>query len=151
MNPKYFFCVLCAISFNLFAFPCYLSVVKSSCWNDYNVSIDLIDVSNEKNITHVAIPQDKLWGRESFECSPRQTFRFEAQFNPDIWENDAQKKFKGKRYWSLPLSTDQAVAWNITICYPDDFSEVPTPRVAGKCGCDRSILPTLPIPDKKSS
>lgn len=107
----------------------------------------MLDVENEKTVVKIDLPQDKLWVRQSFECHPKQTFRFESQFSPAIWKDDEGKIYKGKRYWSLPVSTENAAAWNMTICYPDDFSGVPVPQDASKCGCDRTLAPPIQSPE----
>ncbi len=138
------------MSLDIYALPCYLTVVKSDCWNDYDVNIRMVDMSNEKMLVDIQVPQDKLWMRQSFECRPQQTVRFGAQFTPSIWENEKEKTYSGKRYWSMPTSIDNAAAWSVTLCYPDDFSSVPMPpNATHKCHCDKSVVP--PIPDKKSS
>lgn len=151
MNRSYLFCILFTISCTTFAFPCYLTVIKSACWNDYKVNVRMLDVTNEKVLATTQIPEDIFWARESFECTPKQTFRFETQFSPAIWQGDEGKVYKGKRYWSLPASTENAAAWNMTLCYPDDFAGLPSPDNAIKCGCDKSLAPPITPPQKKSS
>ncbi len=145
----YAFLLFSCFSIYTFAFPCYLTLIKDDCWQGFDVTFRAFDVTNEEVLVDFSIPPDELWGRRMFECNPKQTFRFEAEFSPVIWQDDAGRKYPGKRYWSTPENINGAVGWNISVCFSDDFSSVPMPPTATRCRCDRTVAP--PISDQKSS
>ncbi len=129
-----------------YAFPCYITMVKASCWSDYAVSVDVIDVRDEKKITTMEIPQGKLWVRQELVCYPKETVRFEAKFTPAIWEDDADKVYFGKRFLSFPdVIKKGSSAWNMTVCYTSDFAETPFPPDAkiNACSCDMTNIPAV--------
>lgn len=140
----YAFLMFSCLSTQSLAFPCYLTLIKDNCWQEYDVTFRVFDAATDKVLATILAHQDQSWGRQSFECRPKQTFRFEAQFSPAIWQADVDKKYAGKRYWSTPASIDGAVAWNINVCFSDDFSSVPMPPSANKCHCDVSVAPPIP-------
>ena len=113
------------------AFPCFLTMVKDSCWSDYNVTIAAMDATTGKQITSVLIPQGKSWTR--------------VQFTPVFWENDKGKSYAGQRQWTLPEAIKEGdTAWNITMCYPAQFSQVPLPPGANSnCKCNMDEIPPV--------
>jgi len=126
------------------AFPCYLTVVKDKCWEDYSVSVDVLDTNEHKKILTAEIAKGAEWTRSSFECSSKQIFDFIAKFSPSFWDRDEDSSYHAKRYLILPDAVKGEVAWNITICYPGDFSGVPMPPEANNhCGCDTSNIPPI--------
>lgn len=127
------------------AFPCYITMVKDKCWVDYDVSVNVVDVMNEKLITTMLIPVGKSWERFQFSCNERQTVLFKATFSPAIWESDEDKVYYGKRFWSFPDEIREGhTAWNMTICYPEHFAGTPSPvYLPGGCGCDTSGIPAV--------
>lgn len=125
------------------SFPCYLTVIKGPCWQAYDVTVDMRKVADDESILTLNLSKDQLWERASFECSPKETVYFKSHFSPVIWENEAHRTYQSTRYWSFPVSTEGAVAWNMTICFSKDFSEVPLPLNAASCACDRSIVPPV--------
>lgn len=133
------------ISFNVQAFPCYLTVAKDSCWQDYNVKITAIDTANSKELVTINIPEGKAWGRGKFECAAKQVLAFRASFTPVFWQNDVGKVYFGQHYWVLPYQTySNETAWNINLCYPEQFAEVPLPPVGGEnCKCNMQDIPPV--------
>jgi len=127
------------------AFSCYLTVAKDNCWKDYNVTIGVFDTSNDKQIATLIIPEGSAWARQAFTCQPGEKLRFQAQFTPVFWESDQGKVYPAKDFWTLPDKPAQGdIAWNITLCYPEQFSEVPFPPQAGAhCKCDLSGIPPI--------
>lgn len=129
-----------------FAFPCFITVAKDSCWIEYNVTVSVLDVSNDrKKMVDIIIPQGSIWARKKTECEPKQLLQFEAQFTPVFWQEDRGKKYTSIRYKTLPANIGpQETAWNINVCYPRDFSQVPLPPEAGSnCKCDFSNIPNV--------
>jgi hypothetical protein len=128
-----------------YAIQCFFTMVKDSCWKDYNLSVDLINAKTGKNILTVLIPQGQLWIRQPFKCSAGDTLSLQATFNPAFWESDADKVYSGQHYWGLPKVLQEGeVAWNVTICYPKEFSAVPLPPDAsGNCGCNVNDIPAV--------
>lgn len=127
------------------AFPCYITLVKDSCWTNYNVSVDVMNVLTEKHVTTIHVDQGKSWSRVEFNCDAKDTVRFKASFSPAFWESDKGKQFSAKRYWSFPEEIlPKQSAWNMTLCYPGDFSAVPLPPdVSGDCRCNKDDLPAV--------
>lgn len=143
------FVMMCALGLSTptYAFSCYLTVVKSSCWKNYNVTVILQDPTNkDKEVTSVLIPANRMWAREKFECQPGQKLKFKAKFNPVFWEGDEGKVYMGKKYWELPKEVKKKeLAWNISLCYPQQFAEVPLPPEAGgNCTCNMKEVPPIP-------
>lgn len=134
--------------FQAHAFPCYITMVKDSCWSNYNVSVDVIDVATEKLIDTLLLPKGTSWVRREMTCLPKQTVMLKATFSPVFWESDVGKVFSGQRYWSFPEINKASVsALGMTICYATDFAEVPLPPDAsGHCICDTSNIPAMKQP-----
>ena len=132
-------------SLSVYAVPCYLTLVKDSCWKIYNVTVDIKDANSDKKIGSMTVPLDTAWGRQAFECSPGQTIALFAKFSPAFWSSDENKIFRGQRYWKLPDSIKSGeVAWNITVCFPDYFANVPMPPEAkSHCECEVDKIPKL--------
>ncbi len=128
-----------------YAFRCYITLVKDSCWTNYNVSVDAINVMGEKLLTSLVIPQGTSWVRNEIDCQPKETLLFKATFTPAFWEKDAGKIYYGKRYWSFPETIGpNESAWNMTVCYGSDFAAIPLPPdAAGNCACDTSTIPVI--------
>ena len=133
------------LSMQLHAFPCFLTMVKDSCWANYSVTVDVLNAGTGKPITTIIIPQGKSWTRQQFSCEPKDVMSLKATFTPVFWENDATKIYPSKRDWSLPETIAKGdTAWSITMCYPADFSEVPLPPDAnGHCICNTQEIPPV--------
>ena len=132
-----------------FAFTCYLTVMKSPCWKDFNINIHAKDQANNKQLVKAqALDKNKFWNRVKFDCNPKQALIFYAKFNPTIWEDAKDKSYFGKHMWYLPYAVDPEIsAWNIPICYPVDFTDVPIPPSGnGNCNCDEVAKNIPPIP-----
>lgn len=143
---KYLIALLCwGMTVFAHAFPCYITVVKDSCWTKYNVSVNVIDSSHEKSIMTVEVPKGKSWSRQLFACEPQQTLTFIGSFNPVFWKDDVGKTYPAHRSWSLPEEIASGdTAWNINVCYPNDFASVPLPPDAsGNCKCNMEIVPPV--------
>lgn len=133
------------IAANSFAFPCYFTLAKDSCWTDYDVKVIVMDAVKNKELLTVNIPKGKSWVREKFTCQPEQKLFYHASFSPVFWQSEVGKTYMALRYWILPasISKDQS-AWVISVCYPQDFSAVPFPPTAtGNCKCDFSVIPEV--------
>ena len=127
------------------AFPCYITMVKSTCWSSYNVNANIIDSASEKVLANINMPEGTSWGRQEIDCQPKQTVELQATFSPTIWEKEEGKVYFGKRYWSFPeeIKKDES-AWNMTICYPGDFAATPyPPEASGTCPCDTTNIPVI--------
>ncbi|MDI9818330.1 MULTISPECIES: hypothetical protein [unclassified Legionella] len=140
---------LCSILFSasLFAFPCFFTLVKDNCWTNYDVKVDVIDTSTNKSVITVEVPKGKSWVRQSFSCEPAQKFLYKASYQPVFWQSEVGKTYSSLRYWSLPASIGKGeTAWNIPVCFPAAFAEVPFPPDAttGNCECDFSRIPAPP-------
>lgn len=122
-----------------YAFQCFLTAVKDNCWLKYNVTIHVMDAADsDKASTTIIIPAETAWARQSFECKAKQTLKFSAEFTPVFWEGDSGKHYVGKNYLNLPDKVEATEnAWNLTLCFPKQFAEVPLPPEAGEhCECN---------------
>lgn len=137
---------------NLHAFTCFFSFVKDSCWKDYAVTVVATDILTGKEVVTVTIDKGQMWSRKEFTCHSSQSFEFISTFTPVIWDKDAGKKYPGKSSWTLPAKIDEGkTAWNLTVCFPKEFSEVPVPPTSGsECKCMGDTLPPVDAPKKQS-
>lgn len=128
------------------AFNCYVTMVKDSCWTDYNLTVSVSNANNGKELIEVLVPKGKSWGREAFACDKGMTLALTAKFDPVFWSTDEGKTFPGQRYWKLPDNIESGISgWNVTVCYPKWFANVPTPpNATANCKCDTDNIPTLP-------
>lgn len=135
--------VLCSTS--SWCFTCYYTFVKDSCWTQFNVSVDVIDAVTSKKLLTANAPAGVPWVRETFDCSPAQNLIYIATFSPVFWKSDEGKSYQALRNWSLPGTINPGdTAWNLPVCYPADFAEVPLPPNAdGNCHCDFSVVPEI--------
>lgn len=129
----------------VYAIPCYLTMVKDSCWTNYAVTVTMMDASNAKQVLQVEVPKGQSWVRQGFTCDPAQTFLFKAQFSPTIWGDQAGLFYASQQYWQLPeqLKANET-AWNLVLCFPKQFSSVPLPPTAGQhCACEMEHVPPI--------
>ncbi len=138
-----FFSVIC--SGPIWSFTCYYTLAKDSCWTQFNVSVDVINPAATGKIMTVTAPAGTPWVRESFDCTPAESLIYIARFSPVFWKNDEGKTFRSIRDWSLPGTINPGdSAWNIPVCFPADFAEVPLPPKAdSNCHCDFSVIPEI--------
>ena len=127
------------------AFPCFITMVKDSCWTDYNLTVVVTDPATEKALATVNVVQGTSWARAKFDCQPKESLSMQASFTPVFWETDTGKTYAARRNWSLPETIKKGdTAWNITVCYPKEFAEVPfPPNVGGNCNCDTDTIPPI--------
>lgn len=132
-------------SFQTWAFPCFVTLVKDSCWTDYNVTVTIATAQTGKQVASVIVPQGQSWVRQSFTCQPGESLAFSAIFDPVFWENDKGKVYPGQSNWQLPQAIKKGeTAWNINVCYPSEFAEVPLPPQAnGSCKCITENIPPV--------
>ena len=130
-----------------YAFPCFVTVMKDKCWANYNVTVDVKDVTHDKVMSTVVVPKGKSWERASFDCQAQQELGFYAQFSPPIWEKTRTQTYGAKRYRFLPAQIAATTkAWNVSVCYPADFAGVPSPAGdLSHCGCDASVVTPIPL------
>ncbi|KTD62807.1 hypothetical protein [Legionella shakespearei] len=135
--------LMVVLSSPVWSFECFLTLVKDSCWTNYNVSVDVVDASTLQKLFTVTAPAGQSWAREKFACTPQQTLQYIASFNPIFWQNDEGKTYPGVRSWTLPAKVNPSdLAWTIPVCYSEEFSQVPLPPEAkGNCTCDFDSIP----------
>lgn len=133
---------------NAFAFDCYITVLKDSCWvKDYEVRVLLTDVKMNRNITEVVIPKGQSWGRSPFVCDARQQLAYSAIFSPTIWEGQENDIYKGLRFWILPdEAAKNETAWNLQVRFPKMFAGVPSPKGAlHNCRYDETSVTPIAV------
>lgn len=130
----------------LWAFTCYYTLAKDNCWAKYNVTVEVLDAATAKVLTTVVVPAGTPWVRQEFSCEVGEKLMYRARFSPIIWESEKGKAYSAKNYWSLPNEMKPGdSAWNVSVCYPADFSQVPLPPEAGgTCKCDFDSIPAIP-------
>ncbi len=143
---------LFCITFQVMAFPCFITLVKGSCWKNYDVHVDVLDADNDKVLLSLDIPKGTLWARKSFDAPPKQRFIFRARFTPVFWKTEKGAVYYAKRYWALPESVEgETLAWHVGACFPSEFSSVPMPPDAGQdCSCDKQSIPPVKAADVPS-
>ena len=126
------------------AIKCYLTMVKGNNWKSYDLTVDLLDGSGKKKLTSL-IAEGDLWSRDEFDCKPGETLSFEAKFAPVFWEGQEDKSYKGKHFRTLPNAIQPGESgWNLTLCFPKDFLEVPSPPDANtNFKCDLESIPKI--------
>lgn len=146
MHKWFFYLFIIIFSQRALAFNCYITMVKDSCWTDYNLTVTVRDANNNNELTQIIVPKGQSWGRQAFSCEKGQTLALTAQFDPIFWSTDEGKIFPGQRYWKLPDNIESGISgWNVTVCYPKWFANVPTPPTAtSNCKCNTDNLPQLP-------
>ena len=143
------FCILslgALVASPLWAITCYYTLAKDNCWLKYNVTVKVMDTLTSKVLTTVTVPAGQAWTRVTFPCETTgQKLMYSAQFTPSIWDSEKGKEYAAKNYWSLPDTVNPGdIAWNVSVCFPADFSEIPLPPEAtGSCKCDFSSIPEV--------
>ena len=125
------------------AFTCYYTLAKDSCWTNYEVTVDVIDASNLKKVFSLTVPKGKSWGRAEFTCTEAQSLLYYSRYSPVFWQSEQGKTYPALRNWTLPGKINPGdLAWTIPVCFPRDFSQVPLPPDAkGNCKCDFANIP----------
>jgi len=131
---------------NASAVSCFLTMLKDNCWQDYDVTVNAVDTKTHQTVTQIVIPKGKSWARQAFVCSASQIFEFQATFSPVIWADQKDRVYSSQRYWQLPAALSKGTAaWNIVMCYGQDFANLPLPPTAtSHCACDASQVPAIP-------
>lgn len=103
----------------------------------YDVKVDVLDASTNKQLVSVEVPMGSNEKRVSFECSLHETLTMNAQFSPVFWAKDEGKVFSAERYLQLPETMKKGeVAWELQVCFPKMFANVPMPPEAtAHCEC----------------
>lgn len=127
------------------SFPCFITMIKDSCWTNYNLTVTVNNATTGKTVTTVSVPQGTSWARQQFDCQPADVLSYSAIFNPVFWQNDEGKTYAGQNETILPKAIGQGeTAWNINLCYPAQFSEVPMPPEADShCKCVTEGIPPI--------
>jgi hypothetical protein len=128
-----------------FAFPCFITLAKDSCWDGKEVTMNVWETSSNKKVVTVKLGAKEWWSREIFECKPHEILRFDAQFSPVFWQDDQGKVYPGHSYWTLPTEAKpDEKAWSLQVCFAKDFIQVPLPPEAkGNCTCNFEQIPSI--------
>ena len=122
--------------------PCYVQLVKETCYNGYQVTLQVQDGTTQENIGAPVIVDahsyDKL---QQFSCKPNQQVTVQATFTPTIWQNTANTIYHVKRFWTVPTTLPpMSDKWIITLCFAKDFVAVPLPpKGADSCICNYPV------------
>lgn len=146
------FLLLASLSSQVFAFQCYITLVKDSCWTNYSVKINVINTADSKVIASVEAEKGKHWARQPFNCDPGMRLTYNASFHPTFWQSGEGKIYQAIRYWILPnkIGANES-AWDIPVCFSSAFAEVPFPPDAtSTCKCDLFDVPPVTPAKAKS-
>ena len=121
-------------------FLCKLVIQKNTCWNNYEVTTEIIDIhanADQQLLGKVTISKDKLYNSLFFKCLHGSLLSFSSSFSPPIFKEQKDKKFSTTKLWSVPYNIPKnADSWLISLCFPDDFHKVPMPLGAVRnCKC----------------
>lgn len=107
-------------------------------------------MNNQKQLAQATVEKNAKWKRISFSCQPAETLHYKAVFSPIFWQSEKGKVYNATQFWSLPAKLKAGdVAWELTICFPKDFSGVPFPPTAtGNCKCQYDQV--TPLKHKKA-
>ncbi len=132
---------------NLLAASCLLTAVKPACWANYTVFINILDAQTQRKLTDITLSTDKLWNRVRFECEPGQRLAYQASFKPAIWQGQEHAIYQAQKFWLLPTNKAlPAQTWEIQLCFPTAFAEVPMPPLGNQpCACDFKAIPTVKL------
>jgi hypothetical protein len=141
-----------AVSSSALAFTCFVTVAKDSCWTNYALTLNVTDTATNQAISTVEVPKGKSWTREIFNCQPNQSLHYAATYQPIFWADMKNKIYKAKSTIRLPEAIEPGqTAWDLTVCFPRDFAEVPFPPDAkGNCKCNLNDIPAVLAPEKSS-
>lgn len=148
MRLRYLVTLCCvAFSSHLFAFSCFLTFVKDTCWTNYNVNMLVLDATTGNELFSMTIPKGQTWVRQPFVCQPGQKLMYNATFTPVIWQGEEGRVYKTQHYWALPNAPKpKEKAWEIPVCFPKAFAEVPfPPQAVGNCQCSFKDVPLIPL------
>jgi hypothetical protein len=146
MILRLFVYLCCAfVSSQVFAFTCYLTLVKDNCWTNYSVKVEVLDADKNKPLVQVEVPKGQSWVRQSFVCQPAQKLVYQATYEPIFWQSEKGKINRSLRYWVLPKTvSEEESAWDIPVCFSKDFAAVPLPPDAvGNCQCNFANIPEI--------
>lgn len=146
MKKFFFLPGMFLVSLPCWSFTCYITLAKTNCWKDYTVSADVINSATGGTMTTVTVPQGTLWARQIFDCEAAQKLMYIARFSPIFWAKDKGKTYSALNFWSLPDAIHPGdSAWNISVCYPNDFALTPIPpQATSNCACDFTSIPVIP-------
>lgn len=143
-NLKHMLGILFAFTGNVYALPCVVTVIKSPCWSDYSVTVNIMDSTYNTLLSKIVITKGTSWQRVTFDCKPSQVLSANASFTPVIWENQKDVIYQSDRFWKLPeKAPEQGALWSINMCYPMQFSNVPSPLDTTNCDCSMDGIPPV--------
>jgi len=140
------FTLASACALPLYAFRCVFTLVKDSCWKDFDVTVAVKEVRTDKPLFSLSVAKGESWSRKEFACEAGAEIIYSATFSPSIWKGSEGKTYLAQRFWSLPTAIKAGeTAWEIPVCFPGAFAEVPLPATAGSnCACNFDAVPAIP-------
>lgn len=129
---------------SVFSVNCVATIVKDSCWKDFQVDVSIYDSITNSLLTTITVPKDKSWARGLFSCQPNQVFRILGVYSPSIFENENTQVYM-KRNITLPsIAPKIGVEWAFNICFGVDFAKLPLPPTSlGNCQCQFDQIPEV--------
>jgi len=108
---------------------CQIEMTKSSCWNNYEVKINLIDFATHKEIASFTLPKGKPKTMlVSYPCTPNEQVTFTAQNIPEVWQDNKDVLYSAIEIYQIPQTAPKdSKYYRVKVCYARDFQSVPMP------------------------
>lgn len=153
MNKLTTLLILIGLSQATHALQCEIEIVKMPCWENYNVKIELYASSNSSSKRTIVLrkkSQDRpavFNAKTTLDCKRGDAIKYFALFNPPIWDNQkGDVQVVAEKLLGVSQALPDAVTISqMTLCYPDDFKDVPYPmEYTPKCNCPKVEEVTKP-------
>lgn len=119
---------------------CQVHLTKPACWQKFDVKIMLLNGTTLKVLDTYHLKDNPVLTKK-FDCKPGEVITFASSFDPSIWHNDKYKIFNAQGSWQVPQTLKKGIsAWQVNICFPDAFQDVPMPITTQPetCTCNAS-------------
>lgn len=131
-------------------FPCYVQMVKTKCWSGYSATFQRFNAVTLQLVGKpFSIPAHQKMKVFQISCKPGENLSLQVKFSPPIWEDQADKIYKGTKIYGIPLSLPEGSSrWVIPVCFSNDFTGLPIPPdVTRLCKCRIPKLKPQDYPD----
>ncbi|MEE9452204.1 MAG: hypothetical protein V3V61_05545 [Gammaproteobacteria bacterium] len=104
---------------------CYVKFMKAQCWTEQRVTLHFIEAIEFEGKDKITLPANKFSVRHKFKCDDYDTITFATNFAPPIWEGEEDSWYQSKQVFAVPKDQPTDEDWEISLCFPYDFSSVP--------------------------
>lgn len=137
--------ILLSVSCVNWAIECYVTLLKDKCWSGYQVHMTIENLKSLNKVIDLDVGPNQTWARKKFDCEASQVLKKSVSFTPAIWDSEKGKIYQNNFMTRLPdTKPAQGVIWSMEVCFPKNFSQVPTPiKNMNDCGCDKTNVPEI--------